>query len=146
MSALYEKDFHAWCLEQSELLKSGSVENLDMENLAEEMECLGRAERKELRSRLKVLFAHLLKLKFQPDYIGKQGWLGTISEQRSCIHTLIDFSPSLKYCQEEVAINAYEKAVDDAEKEMGKQIPEFYRNINTVFTLKEALDFSWLPE
>lgn len=54
-SHLYETDFHAWTLEQSKLLKNGDLEQLDIINLAEEIESLGKQQRQELRNRLGVL-------------------------------------------------------------------------------------------
>jgi Domain of unknown function DUF29 len=62
---LYEVDFHAWTREQAQLLRARQWERLDLENLAEEIESLGRQQRQELRNRLSVLLAHLLKWHYQ---------------------------------------------------------------------------------
>lgn len=144
MTALYEQDFYAWCLEQAEALKEGDLSKLDWENLAEEIDSMGRRERKELRNRLIVLFCHLLKLKFQPEYPDKKSWINTVREQRKEINFLyLEDSPSLKYCIEEVAIRAYDQAVEEAIKETGKPIPKL--GINFYMTLEEALTDEWFP-
>lgn len=61
---LYDTDFHAWTLEQVSLLQSQQFAQLDVVNLIEEIEALGRKERQELRNRLSVLLGHLLKWQF----------------------------------------------------------------------------------
>ena len=64
---LYERDYYTWAVEQAHALKEHRTEALDWKNLAEEVEGLGRSERRELRSRLKVLLAHLLNGNFSRD-------------------------------------------------------------------------------
>ncbi|MDX2256257.1 MAG: DUF29 domain-containing protein [Pseudanabaenaceae cyanobacterium bins.39] len=74
---LYDTDFYAWTLEQSRLLQSGELKGLDIENLVEEIESLGRQERRELENRLGVLIGHLLKWVYQPEKRSKS-WQVTI--------------------------------------------------------------------
>lgn len=76
-SGLHESDFYAWTQEQAELLHKGIWECLDIPNLVEEIESLGRQERQELRNCLSVLLGHLLKWKFQPEHRSKS-WVSTI--------------------------------------------------------------------
>ena len=64
---LYETDFYAWTLEQSKLLKQGNFKHLAITNLVEEIESLGKQERRELESRLGILIGHLLKWQYQPE-------------------------------------------------------------------------------
>jgi hypothetical protein len=70
MSALYERDFYAWANEQVELLRNGKLAAADIANIAEEIESMGRSEKRELVSRLTVLLLHLLKWRFQPERRG----------------------------------------------------------------------------
>jgi hypothetical protein len=70
---LYERDFYAWTQEQAALLRSGQLERLDRVHLAEEIEALGRQERRELVNRLGILLGHLLKWQFQPHLRVKAG-------------------------------------------------------------------------
>jgi hypothetical protein len=101
---LYEQDFYAWTVQQTELLRAGRWESLDVENLIEEMEALGRQERRELKNRLGILLGHLLKWRYQPDARSKSWW-ATIFEQRQEILQLLKENPSLKpYLPEAIAL------------------------------------------
>ena len=73
----YERDFHAWALENAALLRQRQFMEVDVENIAEELDSMGRSERHELINRLAVLLAHLLKWRFQPERRGKS-WRATI--------------------------------------------------------------------
>ena len=91
----YEQDFVGWLNTQAELLKTGKVNELDIKNLVEEIEAMGRSEKRELESRMIVLVMHLLKWTFQPNYQSRS-WANTINEQRRRIGRVIKDSPSLK--------------------------------------------------
>lgn len=95
MSTLYETDFYAWTQQQAAYLRQGKFELLDLENLSEEIESLGRQEKRELRSHLEVLLAHLLKGHYQPEQRSKS-WIYTIREQRRRIERHLKENPSLK--------------------------------------------------
>ncbi len=75
LSNLYEVDFYAWTEQQSELLVLGKWENLDIKNLVEEIESLGKQQKQELRNRLGVLIGHILKWEYQPSFWSKS-WKG----------------------------------------------------------------------
>jgi hypothetical protein len=110
-SNLYETDFYAWTLEQSKLLKNGDLQNLDLVNLVEEIESLGKQQRQELRNRLGILIGHLLKWDYQPEKRTKS-WRVTIREQRREILRLIDENPSLKPYLPEAIFYAHESGLD----------------------------------
>ncbi len=113
----YELDFHAWAQEQAALLRAGRVSDIDATHIAEEIEALGRIERRELTSRLSVLLLHLLKWSFQPERRGRS-WELTIKEQRRQIARHLKNNPSLKPWIEEAMADAYGDAVLRAELEM----------------------------
>lgn len=73
----YQQDFFAWLNEQSTLLRNKNFANLDIENLVEELEAMGRSEQRELKSRMILLVMHLLKWQFQPEKKG-ESWRKTI--------------------------------------------------------------------
>jgi hypothetical protein len=75
--ATYETDFYGWTQQQAHLLKTGCLSSLDVANLIEEIETMGRSEKRELDSRLMVLLVHLLKWKYQPKRRGRS-WELTI--------------------------------------------------------------------
>src|SRR5712692_6631427 len=94
-AAAYDDDFFAWTQEQAQLLRSGEFNQLDIENIAEELESMGRSDRREIESRLVVLLAHLLKWQVQIGFRSRS-WSATIQEQRDRIRDLVGESPSLR--------------------------------------------------
>jgi Domain of unknown function DUF29 len=110
-TTLYDQDFYAWTQQQAELLRSRKFEGLDIDNLVEEIESLGRQERQELRNRLGVLLGHLLKWRYQPEARSKS-WAATIQEQRREIQEILEDNPSLKPYLAEAMIRGYRKGLD----------------------------------
>ena len=94
-TTLYDRDFYAWSREQAELLRAGELARADLEHIAEEIESMGKTEKRELVSRLTVLLLHLLKWKFQPEGQGNS-WRLSIANARDEIVDLLDDNPSLK--------------------------------------------------
>src|SRR5215813_5357662 len=94
-SADYEVDFYAWTVEQARLLRSGDLAAVDVANIAEEIESMGRSDRRELKSRLVVLVMHLLKWRHQRG-ARSRSWSATIDEQRLQIEGILSESPSLR--------------------------------------------------
>ena len=117
----YEQDFYAWTQEQAELLRSGQLQLIDIQNLAEEVEDMGRAEKRELESRLEVLLMHLLKWQFQPS-IRSRSWQLTIKEQRLRLQRHLKQNPSLKSAIPDVFADVYQLAVVSAERETSLDI------------------------
>jgi Domain of unknown function DUF29 len=126
-SNLYELDFYAWTVEQSKLLKEGDLHNLDIINLVEEVESLGKQQRQELRNRLGVLMGHLLKWNYQPEKRSKS-WRVTIREQRREISIHLKENPSLKPYLEEAIDIAYESALDLVVRETPLDYPDLPTN------------------
>ena len=92
---LYDRDFYAWANQQAALLRAGRLAEADIENIAEEIESMGRSEKRELVSRLTILLQHLLKWQFQPEK-RSNSWRAGIREQRVRIARILKASPSLK--------------------------------------------------
>ena len=95
MSDAYRQDFYAWAMEQAALLRAGRLDAADIENIAEEIESMGRGEKRELVNRLTVLLMHLLKWNFQPGF-RSASWSSGIREQRIRLKNNLEDSPSLK--------------------------------------------------
>ena len=72
-SPLYDQDFFAWSRQQAELLRAGDLARADIEHIAEEIESMGRTEKRELISRLTVLLLHLLEWRYQPTNAARVG-------------------------------------------------------------------------
>ncbi len=137
----YEADLLAWTERQAELLRRRAANEIDWDNLAEEIEAVGRSERRELRSRLKVLMLHLLKWAYQPEH-RSSGWRGSISEQREELARLLADSPSLHRFLAEYATADYAGARMKAEIETGLlRLPGA-----TPWTADQILDAGFWPE
>lgn len=95
MTTSYETDVVEWAKEQANLIRAGRFDLLDLDHIAEEIEDVGKSEKRELASRMVVLLAHLLKWKFQPQLQCKS-WQRTIAVQRKDIHYALDEAPSLR--------------------------------------------------
>ena len=113
---LYEQDFYQWTQEQTELMKAGALSQLDIPNLIEEIESMGKTQKHELINRLAVLLMHLLKWDYQPERRSRS-WELTIKEQRIRIKNHLLENPSLKYSISEYVSIAFEIAVVKALKE-----------------------------
>jgi hypothetical protein len=142
-SGLYETDFYAWTIEQAKFLKDGVWDCLDISNLVEEIESLGKQQRQELRNRLGILLGHLLKWEFQPSHRSKS-WLATIREQRRRIVDLLEESPSLKPYFPEVLEKAYQDGVDLAVRETSLNYNDFPQEC--FYSLEQVLDSSFFPD
>jgi hypothetical protein len=134
---LYKTDFYAWTLEQSRLLRDGNLKNLDVINLLEEIESLGKQQRQELRNRLGVLMGHFLKWTYQPEQRSKS-WRVTIRSQRREIATLLLDNPSLKpYLLEAIAI-AYQAGLDLAVLETSLDYQDFPEDC--IYTIEQIFN------
>src|SRR5580704_495573 len=94
-NTLYKQDFHAWALQQAELLRTRQLGCADLDNIAEEFESIGWSEKRELINRLAVLLLHLLKWRHQPVFRGNS-WRLTIKVRRRAVTRYLLDNPSLK--------------------------------------------------
>lgn len=142
MGTPYETDAVAWAFEQAALLRSGQLSAIDALNIAEEIEDVGKSTQRDLKSRLTVLVAHLLKWKFQPDHRGKS-WLGTIRIQRGEIDDLLDDNPSLSrlFEDEDWLRRVWRNATVQAESETALTLPSSW-----VWPVEQVLDRSFFPD
>ncbi len=141
---LYEQDFFAWTLEQAKLLKSGQLNELDIKNLIEEVETMGRSEKRELDNRMTVLIMHLLKWQFQPNFQGKS-WLITLKNQRKALLKVLKDSTSLQRFleNEEWLQEIWTDAVDDAVLETGYTADMFPSA--PIWTIEQMLNSEFFP-
>jgi len=142
-TSLYEQDIHAWTRQTAELLRQRRFQELDIEHLVEELETMGRRDRQELISRLKILLGHLLKWQYQPAH-RSSSWRGSILEQRLCIRDLLKDAPSLKPFLAEAAKLAYDDGVRLASQETGLSTAQFPGTL--AYALDSLLDDDWFPE
>jgi len=142
-SVNYETDFYAWTVEQGRLLRLGELTAIDAANIAEEIEGMGRSDRRELKSRLIVLLAHLLKWLYQPE-ARSRSWSSTIREQRQQVELILEDSPSLRPTVAQILQQVYSAARERAADETGLADDAFPQR--PPFTTDEVLSRSFLPE
>jgi hypothetical protein len=139
----YEQDFYSWTQEQAELLKKGRFSELDIDNLIEEVETMGRSEKRELESRLTILLLHFLKWKYQEVRRGGS-WQLSIDEQRFQFCKTFNENPGLKPALDEIIKNAYKLAVIKAAREtkISKAVfPEY-----CPWTVAQFIDDGFYPD
>jgi hypothetical protein len=141
--ALYERDFYLWLEQQAAMLREGRLDGLDVANLLEEIEDIGRSDRKAIKSNLAVVLLHLLKYEFQPKRRSRN-WLDSILEHRQRLRDDLAESPSLKSHLEAVFPAAYADARARAIVQTGLSERAFPRI--SPYTLVQALDPEFLPE
>jgi hypothetical protein len=138
----YETDFYAWTQEQAALLHDQQWNQIDLPNLIEEIESLGKQQRQELRNRLSVLMGHLLKWEYQPQHRSRS-WLATLRVQRRDTLRLLKENPSLKPYLDEALQEVYENAKDLA---MGEtDLPAQTFPSNCPYSLSEIMGDRFYP-
>ena len=141
----YDKDIILWSQEQARLLRERRFSELDIEHLADEIEDVGKSEKRELASRMAVLLAHLLKWSRQREKRGRS-WRATIALQRKRIALAIKATPSLKAVmrdqdwQEDVWLDALARASE----ETGLAVEDFPDACP--WTMEQAADPEFWPE
>src|ERR687897_193775 len=110
---LYDEDFYVWAQNQAELLRDKRFDELDLANLIEEVQDLGGALERSVRSRARIIMEHLLKLQHSPAQDPRLGWRATVRTQRS--ELLNDLTPSLRRHLADNLPDLYERARHDAE-------------------------------
>ncbi|MEH1871406.1 DUF29 domain-containing protein [Nostoc sp.] len=141
--SLYEQDFYLWIQTTAELLKQGRLTELDLENLIDEIETMGRSEKRALESNLEVLLMHLLKYQIQTERRSKS-WEYTILEHRRRVQKALVESPSLKPHFDQVFEESYQTARRLAVIETGLAIATFPEQ--SPFTLEQVLDSDFFPQ
>jgi len=138
----YDKDVILWSQEQARLLRAGRFAELDIEHLADEIEDVGKSEKRELASRVAVLLAHLLKWTRQPESRTKS-WRATIIAQRKRIALALKATPSLKSVMRDWQEDVWLDAVAQAQKETGLAADELPQACP--WTMEQAADQDFWP-
>jgi hypothetical protein len=120
----YADDFYTWTREQGARLRSGDLSGLDRENLAEEIESLGKSQFASLVNALRVVLLNMLKFDFQPAK-RTRSWAISIATHRVHIAEELAESPGLKGRLVEAVAKAYRVARLEAAKETGLVVKRF---------------------
>jgi Domain of unknown function DUF29 len=139
----YENDFYAWSIEQAALLRAGKLDQVDVKHIAEEIESMGKSEKRELLHRLAVLLCHLLKWAYQPDFRSRS-WEITIEGQRFELSLHLKDNPSLKSKLPEVLLDAFRLGKIEAMKETG--LSKLVFPTECPWTFEEIMNDAFWPE
>ncbi len=140
---LYETDYLKWIETTVKKLLVQDYSNIDWENLIDEIEDMGRSERRSLKNNLIVVLTHLLKWQYQPNF-RSGSWKGSIVEHRRRIREALKDSPSFKPYFEEVFAQCYSDAVEQASAETGLSV-EILPQV-CPYTSAEVLEGNFLPD
>lgn len=139
--ALYDRDYYLWLSNTAKFLKEKKFTQLDLENLIEEIESLGKSEKRSITSNLIILILHLLKWRYQTEK-RSNSWKSSIREHRRRIEELLNDSPSLKNYLPEILDDCYLAAKKQASDETGLSLVAFPQKCP--FSLAECLDEDFL--
>jgi hypothetical protein len=140
----YDTDFYAWTQAQAQALRAKDVAALDLEHLAEEIESLGKRDRRILESQLRRLLLHLLKYRYDPTPEPRRGWRVTIREARREIADLLEDSPSLQHHPERYLARAHRIARENAMDDTGLPLAAFPEACP--WAIAQVLDEDFWPE
>ncbi|NEP17726.1 MAG: DUF29 domain-containing protein [Leptolyngbya sp. SIO4C1] len=141
--AVYLADFNQWIHLTAQLLRERRWQELDIEHLVEEIEDLGKSERRAIASQLTRLLLHLLKWQYQPQR-RSDSWLDSITDARTQIALTIQDSPSLKHYPAETLASSYQRGRRQAATQTGLAIDLFPETCP--YDLSDILNEAWLPE
>lgn len=137
IKTLYDKDFALWVENTVKQLKAKEFNQVDWENLIEEVESLGKKDRRELESRLTTLFEHALKRQYVPLPDCYRGWEVTISRTQQELNRILRDSPSLQNYFLQVSDECYKNALKNMRKEYDTEFPDDYlftRDVDSLLT------------
>ncbi len=143
---IYDEDFYTWALKQAQLLREGRLSEIDIENIAEELEDMGKSRARALESQLTRLLAHLLKWQYQPDQRQRceNSWRASIRHARREVERTLKENPGLKPHLPELFEEAYQDGVDWAIRETN--LPESVFPIECPWTLEQVLEGDFWPD
>ena len=139
----YDEDFVLWLEHQTQLLRQGRLNELDLENLAEEVDDIGRSQRRAVESELSVILIHLLKYQFQPSKRSRS-WLDTLLEHRGRLARDFRISKSLKLHAETELDDLYQLARKRTAVQTRLPLTTFPET--SPYTLEQVLDEDFFPE
>jgi hypothetical protein len=152
--ALYDEDFVVWTERQAgelrRLAREGSNLPLDWENLAEEIESLGKRDRRGFHNRIHQILRRLLKIRFSSAEQARRGWRGEVREQRRRLGQVLRDSPSLRPSVRGVIAEEWRAAVERAESDLnehGEAVSLAHLSAKApTFSAEEVLGEDWYPE
>ena len=114
----YHKDGYGWAMAQAAIIRAGQFGSIDWENVAEEIESVGKQERSEYTSHMIRVLLHMIKWEIQPERRGMSWWLSIVNG-RNDAERILSRNPSLKPLLDEMHEEALKYAQRTALAETG---------------------------
>ena len=144
MKNLYDKDFYQWTQQTVQMIKNRQYNLVDWDNLIEEIETLGRSEKRAVKSHLVILLMHLLKWEYQIER-RSNSWKASIRNARRELIDLLQDNPSLAGdFLGEILPSVYIRAREQAAEETTIFLQNF--PADCPYSLQQILDFEFLPD
>jgi hypothetical protein len=145
----YDDDFYAWTQYQAEVLRSMRTNDnrFDRQNVAEEIEDLGKSERDTVRSQVRRIVEHFLKLAHSPASDPRFDWMGSIVDARAILEDKL--STTLRRDLEASLPRLYRSARKQAElglRESRENDAADLLPVQCPYTLDQVLSEDWYPE
>ena len=139
----YEDDFAAWAFEQAELLRQKRFTEVDLPNIVEELESVGKEQRHALELSYRLVISRLLKWQFQPQ-LRSRSWTQTIDRERANIERREEDNPSLAADAKRIVDRMYRYAVREAARDT--DLPKSTFPAECPYSLEQLRDPDWMPE
>lgn len=143
-SALYQNDVYRWTEQQAELLRKGRLEDLDVANLAEEIEDLGANLRNTVFSRTEQIIRHLLKLEYSMADEPRRLWRRSVRDQRDELD--LRLTGTLRNLLEDTLPTRYARARRRANEDLAEHKEQVNLPAACPYSLDEILAHDWFPE
>ncbi len=141
-ASLYDRDFFAWTQDQAARLRAWPEHlrpnGIDIENLVEEVEDLGKSQRHAVESLLELIVLHALKLEFHPDRQARRHWMREMNAFRASLRQLYRNNPSLKAQRADMLAQAWRDALGDFRRDLALDAPEQVAGFDSVLPLDAA--------
>lgn len=151
MENLYDSDFYSWAYRQARLIRQGRLSELDIDNLVEEIEDMGKSRYWALRSCISELLLHLLKWQMQARKDDQhrledwyRSWPVSIAKQRLAIHHELGENPGLNSKLDEIMPKSYQYARKSAAIDMECKPSDF--PADSPWSFEQIMQEGWLPE
>ena len=145
-SQTYQQDFLRWTEEQAALFRAGSIADLDLEHIVEEIEAMDKEQKVALQSLFRNIILHLLKLELSPAINPRPKWIEEVTEFSDQAQTPIDETPSLKHYSDGLLVKAWQQARRAAGKSFEAYGEEVPIPAECPYSLEQVLDSDYFPE
>jgi hypothetical protein len=139
----YEDDFYQWCFEQAQLLRLKRFSEVDLPNVIEELESMGKGQESAQRASYRLVISHLLKWVHQPSHRSRS-WSVTITRERNNIEEMEHANTGFAKASKRFVEEAYRAACREAAKETDLPLKTF--PFECPFTPEQIRDHDWMPE